>query len=516
MRLRLASPSDFGMLRAYRARTFGDELGLQQSHYKDVFNDHFSKNIILESDGKLLGAVRLAFSRETQEFFISYLFMLPEHRSHSHSGLLLGAIFLLMRINGIQAVRADSADENLTMYTAAGCRIVGPRFKKYGFTCDWIPLMYKLGTNPETEERLISHAQAHLKLDANLGWHFVPTILSCSNIQEYRRVMNELIASGPAVPMVPHLTMPCRFGASFLENPSFLLARDHSGFAGEKDAFSQVNPSLNPMHRVVLGRGSQLRPVGEMYAYLTRKQVMYVDSWLHVPPEAVQGAQSILFLCDFKEAGHLIAAFPSGFQSCSWGVITGASAEEVSCALLENYFEFLGPAEHRVAMQYYGPGEDAAEQANGILSSLREETTGSRISSHAVLFARDNPGEAKAMLECLLCTGYTAGESVRYINLCFSSQLNSPLVLLGDPNLRFSPFQPKEIAEADGRSKTRFLCSPDNCAKVCHQQTQIAEERNSSFDAAFFEDKPYYHISCHDSGQLHSFRYSSLVSILPD
>jgi N-acetylglutamate synthase-like GNAT family acetyltransferase len=515
MRLRLASSSDFETLRGCRTRTFSDELGLQQSHYKDVFNDYFSKNIILESDGRLLGAVRLAFSREAQEFFISYLFILPEYRSHSHTGLLLGAIFLLMRANGIEMVRADSADENLAMYTAAGCMVIGPRFKKYGFTCDWIPMMYRLGTNRETEERLIHHAQMQLPLGNNLKWQFVPTLLSCANMHEYQCTVDWLIRSGSAMKMVPHLAPQWRPKAPFLRDPVIACAEDFAKGTGTVDAFVNVNSSLNPLHRIVIGRNSKLRAIGEMYAYLTRKQVVYVDSWSPLAPEAIQGAQSVLFVANPAETNQLISSFASQSPSCLWGVATGAGEEEVSALLLRNYFEFLGPAQHRISVEGFNQLENAFETlAKPTWGSSRDGTAYSRWHSHSVWFIGADPHEARAMLQCLLCTGYTLGEAVRFTNLCFADKLKSPLILVGDPSLRFSAFQPREIECEGGRGKIRLLCSPDNYAMVYHQQTQTDGDVGD-FDA-YFKQKPYSHTSCHEAGLLHSFIYSPPTPILPD
>jgi len=95
--LSLASPSELDELRLFRSRVYGAELGIQENTYQDVFNDHLSKNIVLRDSGRLIGTVRLAFSRETQDFYISYLTVESDKRKQSHLGLLLGAFFLLMK-----------------------------------------------------------------------------------------------------------------------------------------------------------------------------------------------------------------------------------------------------------------------------------------------------------------------------------------------------------------------------------------------------------------------------------
>src|SRR6185436_12531507 len=117
--LNLAVESDFNELREFRAKIYGAELGIQEDTYQDVFHDYLSKNVVLRSSGRLVGAVRLAFSRESQEFYLSYLSIESTKRNRCNLRLLLGGVFFLMKTNNVRQVRADAADTNLAMYIGA-------------------------------------------------------------------------------------------------------------------------------------------------------------------------------------------------------------------------------------------------------------------------------------------------------------------------------------------------------------------------------------------------------------
>ena len=103
-----------------------------------------------------------------------------------------------MKANQLQTVRGDSADNNLEMYLSVGCRVVGPRFRKYGFNCEWTPLCYTLGTNPTAEKHLMDHAGKYLGWEGT-KWHFKPRLVLCEDLDSYRRELDKLIATRPEI-----------------------------------------------------------------------------------------------------------------------------------------------------------------------------------------------------------------------------------------------------------------------------------------------------------------------------
>ena len=192
--LAYADVSDFAELRRFRASVFADELGIQDPEYQDVFNDHFSKNVVLRRGPALKGAVRLAYSHESRSFYISYLALHPSYRNRARLALLLGAILHLMRENDIALVSGHATESNLAMYLSIGCAATGPSFRKYGFHCEWTPIEYRLGTNGSAEDRLVNRARQDLS-DADAGWEFTPRVVICPTERVYAEVVRRLIAT---------------------------------------------------------------------------------------------------------------------------------------------------------------------------------------------------------------------------------------------------------------------------------------------------------------------------------
>jgi predicted GNAT family N-acyltransferase len=173
IKLRLAGPSDFASLRALREVVFRHELRIQEDDYEDVFDDHACKNFLLERDGRLVGAVRLAFSNDLQQHFISYLVLLPGSRRRWLLLPLVGAVILTMRCNGIAHVQLHASDENVDIYRGLGCSVEGPRFQKRGFQCLWTPMVYRLGTH-DGEQSVVQRVLPYFPDLSALDWEIAP------------------------------------------------------------------------------------------------------------------------------------------------------------------------------------------------------------------------------------------------------------------------------------------------------------------------------------------------------
>src|SRR5687768_15325595 len=309
--LSLASPSELDELRLFRSRVYAAELGIQENTYQDVFNDHLSKNIVLRDSGRLIGTVRLAFSRETQEFYISYLTVESDKRKQSHLGLLLGAFFLLMKANHLQTVRGDSADNNLEMYLSVGCRVVGPKFRKYGFTCEWTPLCYTLGTNATSEKRLMDHARKYLGWEGT-KWHFQPRLVLCEDLDTYRRELDKLIARRQIFSLIPHLAKNrealSSLRSDWLDAPVVLEPGDLPAVPSGQDGlkFEDFNRSFNTRNLILVQRDSELSSLAKTYAMLSGKTLVLVEDWsaLNLPHSEQIG--SVLLVAEASEAKQAV------------------------------------------------------------------------------------------------------------------------------------------------------------------------------------------------------------------
>ena len=143
MLLKLAtSSSELEAIVDLRKRVFVDELKIQDKNYQDVFNDYFCKNLMVIEKHQLVGAMRVAFDRHTQRFYASYFVTASFKRNRTTGVLLVGGMLRIMEENGIQTLYADSRPEILKEYLNFGCQIIGEPYRKYGFSCEWIPIRY--------------------------------------------------------------------------------------------------------------------------------------------------------------------------------------------------------------------------------------------------------------------------------------------------------------------------------------------------------------------------------------
>jgi hypothetical protein len=465
--LYLASASELDELRSFRARVYEGELGIQEDTYQDVFNDHFSKNIVLRESGRLVGTVRLAFSREKQEFYISYLTVESDKRKHTQLGLLLGAFFLLMKRNQLQTVRGDSADGNLEMYLTAGCRVIGPKFHKYGFMCEWTPMSYTLGTNAVTEKRLMDHALKYMGWEGS-AWRFKPRLLLCADLDSYNTALDELIATRQIFSLTPHLCtnreVLSNLGSSWLDAPTLLGPEVLPPISPGQSAlkFEDFNRHFNTQNLILVRRHSPLKSFAQMYGMLSGKTLVAVDDWAALNLDQPEQVASVLLIVEPDEARTAVKSLRTSLPDVTCGIATGADGEAVSWFLLKNYFRFIGPAEHGeplVSRELHTharllviPVNDSESLAGAAVSHALHLLDGS--TSHLVCVGTSHFEEAFLMLSCLCETGYTIGEAVQFVSAAIGgnsragNDSDEKLWLFGDPNLRLLPPLPNAVESA--------------------------------------------------------------------
>lgn len=436
--LRIVDETSYAELREFRRRVFHHELEIQSGEYQDVFNDHFSKNVVLRSgDGSLLGAVRLAFSREKQRFYISYLTLSAECRSGTYVRLLLGAIFHLARKNGIVVLHGDATDDNLPMYLAAGCRQVGTKYRKYGFHTEWTPVEYVMGTQRQNEEMLSSRVAPLLEAD-RCHWQFRPRMLLCADARQYRAQLTRLIADRGIFGSVPHLGGPFAIHSDTVRPEQVPIsggglqprADDERELA---DVFARYNDSFSARHLIVMRHDSPWIDIGRTYAMLTGKRL--VHEW---PPAS--GVDSVMLILQPTELGDLPTILANRSRDWMLGIACAESASALSQMLLRSYLEFFARSGRREP-QVHPNGWLHPHQGDG--SRHRADLDGSV--SHAVFSMRshDRLGEVRERLASLLRTGLPIGTVVQRLDA--GDQQGSHHWLLGDPCLSFFPNEVSEL-----------------------------------------------------------------------
>jgi hypothetical protein len=349
----LASEIHFEELRQFRARVFQAELGIQDGRYQDVFNDYFSKNILLRAGSKLVGAVRLAFSRETQNFYISYLAVEAYERNHSHVRLLLAAILYIMRRNGIHLVYGDATDENLPMYLSVGCRPVSQKFSKYGFNCEWTRIEYTLGAN-RFEDHLVEKVKPYLQHE-DLAWRYSPRIVVCSDMDEYRECLRELIHTKEIYGLIPHydpssyrtpevvrcgLVGPAQVIRA--SNRSIPVLKNHY-----QEGFEFYNERFENRNVILVGQNSPLLELAKTYGVLSGKRVVTVGHWEDFSIESEPPPDTLLLFLEDNEISKVVNSLKQMLNKVKWGIASGDSIEAISSLALKNYIQFLSPIRGR-------------------------------------------------------------------------------------------------------------------------------------------------------------------------
>lgn len=496
IKLRLAEARDFPGLRKLRIDVFRAELGIQDETYQDVFNDYYSKNLVLEKDGEAIGAVRLAFSRELQEYFVSYLVMRPAFRKLSLVRLLLGGVVALMRRNRIERVRLHASDENLGMYLAIGCRVAGPRFRKYGFNCVWTPLIYELGTNADSERSIGRKVATFFPRLADLDWRFSADIALCPNPATYRSqcasMMNEAIGS-----KIPHLgTRPPVFRTSWVE-PLVAAAIDSPGCPAPQSANSvdHLNGCFNRRDPIIVRRDAEAFDIARTYSLLTGKHFIPIRSWKDVRPEDFASADSVLLVLDLKDVHEANDVVDGVTRQVPAGIALASDPAALSSLMLKNYFEFIGPS-----MQSANSGRMHHPRARPFIEVpvIRLLATDGRTSreivakfepriaetrGHCILAYERIPQHALQMLDSLLVSGFAIGAAVRFANLAYSEGSLAPFRLIGDPSLRVFPCVPRTLeldAHRGGRGDYRQILAFGTPTRLFHaaglSDTQLNED----------------------------------------
>lgn len=462
IRLRAGMPSDFSELRQLRFQVFCRELGIQEENYQDVFTDWYSRNIVLIKNDQLIGGVRIAFSREHQEHYISYLVISREHRKLSLLRLLFGAVLMVMDLNGIKSIRADSADTNLPMYLAIGCRIIGPKFKKYGFSCDWTPLTYVLGTNANAERRTIDRVAAFFPNDEEVYWRFKPNIETCESQVAYRERLSELIRARRIPGTVPHLgeSVPI-FGVPWIKRPQKSLCSPPEASRRQDDLdmgmkFGDLNDRVSKDHLIAARLGSPAADLARTYSVLTGKHLFLFSKWEEICDGRIPTANTVLLIFDSEDAPPRDRSLWRAMLSRSIGIAAASKLGDLSSLLLMSYFEFLGPRSRvaeTVGNQWRSlivvsdnERSQAIRCARQVSCEVTRDPSNIRVlalgNTHCILGQTETAPNVLGLLKTLLSSGFSIGSAVRFVNLAFASELIEPLVLIGDPNLRLTPDRP--------------------------------------------------------------------------
>lgn len=432
--LKLVGEPSYAELREFRKRVFASELRIQDEDYQDVFNDHFSKNVLLrDASGVALGAVRLAYSREKQRFYISYLTLLPEARSGSYVRLLLGAVFYLARENGIRVLHGDATDDNLPMYLTAGCRQIGEKYRKHGFSAEWTPIEYVMGTQRREEDVLIARVRPYLA-GRDCAWRFSAKLVPCAGEDHYRAVLSRMMVGRQILGCIPHLgnafDMTTEVVTLVTEADPVALDPEHRADDHDLEtSFEAFNRGCNARNIIVVTHETQYLNIARVYSLLTGKRLVMWSEWSPGPE-----LESVLVVLRRSDLGLFRRAMDERSRGWTLGFACADSAPALSELLIRNYLEFLGPASRgtpgvysldRMREHDEGPGAASPGAAGG--------------ASHVVLSdaPRNTLAELRTRLSSLLRAGLPIGAAMQTIEAGVErSRLHC---LIGDPCLSFFP-----------------------------------------------------------------------------
>ncbi len=480
IKLRFAYPSDFAALRSLRDAVFRDELGIQERSYHDVISDWHSKNIVLIAGERLIGAVRLAYIRELQEYYVSYLCLTEEYRRKAHLRLLFGALLLLMKRNEIRSIRADSSDANLNMYKAMGCVPVGAKFRKPGFVCEWTPMRYWLGVNAARERSLSERAAAHFErcAEGDLIWAFDTAFHICSSMSAYQTIFEDLLERGLIPGHVPHLTLSTRLvdlphNEAFIPEPKTIEVRsDKVEFMPEASTksitgpsylddstvalnsrFSHLNALIAASNLLIILVESEALGLARLYAILTNKHLVELNSWDELSQlcrPAVVSATVVIGPTDLAPSHTVLSAV---LRSCAIGVLTAADLPALSSKILGSYFHFIGPTKCAVAVSKLDTG--SCHAVSGVHFALTPLMSGLVFRQelaiivfgtyHLVIVPARTCRSALVRIAASLNAGCTIGQSVRLASAEIG--YNEPMMLIGDPTLRLVLVRSERNAE---------------------------------------------------------------------
>lgn len=533
IQLDIGQPSDFEALMGLRREVFVGELGIQDETYRDVFSDSYSKNILLKRDKKIVGAVRVAFSRDQQEFYISYLVISKFHRKLSYLRLLFGAVIYILQVNGIRSVRADSTDQNLAMYLSLGCKIVGLKFRKYGFKCDWTPMRYVLGTNRERERKIVERAALLLGGSERLRWLFKPVVLSCEDQCSYDEALVRFIDSTGRAEIIPHA------GASRLTTRSNVVVR----FASAPDQaaegasatrvvdlpsrFDRLNETLSREHVIAVNRRSAALSPARTYSVCTGKYLIYIDHTLDVAAIDQDHVKSVLWIADSLADMPNIARHLASHVDVPVGFVLAPSTAFASRALLSTFLDFLHPADapyepvHWIDLARASSSfSDNAAVGRDLLVFL-DAVDGAEVGivgkTHCIVALGAPGAKTKRFINALLSSGFPVGTAVRFANLACGGESGTPLIALGDPSVRLTAERP-DGAQTVGDPALRAIARRHDCASydsssllhVTWPRTEQLEPSTSLGKVIREFGAPLHTVSCADRDLQHMFLFGNM------
>jgi len=303
----------------------------------------------------MIGGVRLAFFRETQKFYISYLMLKPAYRKQLYGTFLMGSIFYLMQLNNIKIIYADALPGLLELYLKFGCEKIGEKYFKYGFDCPWTPVRYILGTNPQFEELLISKVKRFLNPDEGM-WNFRPKIALCSNMTQYETCLNDLIQTRCFHEILPHYCQDAgiipKSKLSNLVHAEDILYRhdlkDSLSTPGEDKKidhslhFEYFNQNFSGKNIIVARQNSPIVSLAKCYAMLTGKKLFLVEDWKNLP--GLTERNSVLLFPEDNECTYdWYEQMRTRLKDMKWGIISGASLEVVSWMVIKNILYYIEP-----------------------------------------------------------------------------------------------------------------------------------------------------------------------------
>ncbi|WP_316164271.1 MULTISPECIES: hypothetical protein [unclassified Bradyrhizobium] len=485
IKLRFGRPDDFAALRSLRGEVFCDELGIQERSYHDVIFGWYSKNVVLLAGNRLIGAVRLAYIRDWQEYYVSYLCLAAQYRRKAHLRLLFGAIILLMKRNGIRSIRADSSDANLMMYQAMGCVPIGGKFKKPGFVCDWTPMRYDIGVNAAAEESLSERAAAHFEpwTESDLTWVFDTVFHRCDTASAFGATFETLLEKDLIPGHLPYLARPDRvidlphdeaftrhlrtvevrsdddefFSATSTASPTRPACPDRTTItAGSR--FAHLNARFSSKTLVAVLVDSEALVLARLYAVLTCKRLVELNDWGELPSLCPPSVSSVTAIIGPADRALSKAVLSAAERRCAIGLLTAADLPALSSTLLGSYLNFIGPTQvaiavHPVGLVSYEAPTGACGRGLGpglwSLAGGPEMTVVAIGPYHLLIVPARICRAAVAAISEFLKVGYAIGQSVRLVREeCLGDE---PILLMGDPSLRLDIAPSEKNAEATRR-----------------------------------------------------------------
>ncbi|MBO9997571.1 MAG: hypothetical protein J7641_00965 [Cyanobacteria bacterium SID2] len=446
MLLKLATHrGDIEQIIQLRRRVFVDELKIQDPDYQDVFNDYFCKNLMVVQDQRLVGAMRVAFDRNTQRFFASYFVTASLKRNRTTGALLVGGMLRIMEENGIQTLYADSREDILNEYLKFGCEIVGKPYQKYGFSCEWTPIRYQWSQCTSAGQWMKERVRPFL-FARDCQWKFPVKLICCQGIKEYETVLEDLIASRQILSTFPVLEMEklsslsnetAFIGLESIETQlagDWLSSQSSSIDGQEKFSFDRINSLIPKRQVLVVKSDSPLRPLAKCYAMLTGKYLQEIDRFSKLCID--EACESIwVWMAGTEMNPETWDILTTQSQKVAFGFQISKTPEDCSLHLLQTYLDFIKPnaqpmvlTQNPISLEWSQDYREFASFGHSHSIVCRREIW---MSLRELKLARE-------FLEESLSLGGSFGNIVKQMNLKFSSSIGpQSFLLIGDPALHF-------------------------------------------------------------------------------